>query len=402
VDGDGDFSLSVHDGASTTYMTFSHVWAHGLGSTSETGLPLCQIKRLAGLASNLDALGAFWIDSLCVPKAKDLRALAIRSMADTYRKAKAVLVLDRLILDGRSTDDRKENLLRIQLSSWMRRLWTLQEAILSSKVFFQFSDNAVLLDDIAPSFMEQIIDPVLAGFGLPMSTLRSKPGDGQFNITDVLRASHWRSTSKKEDESIAIGSLCNVDTGALVNASPKERMKAFYLMTRILPRDIIFLALPKLQDEGFRWAPATFLTASTQSIARHDVDAICSETGLTAAYYALRFDTLTIEEQERVLLISSTKGDRYLISLERPKSGAYRCNGLLMSKLPEFGVINEGVVVLCESGAAISSPHVVDPPPVACVFQRRLAVVRLPRVDGIAGIRSAEVKFQGRLKVCIS
>jgi hypothetical protein len=31
----------------TKYVAVSHVWAHGLGGTTETGLPICQVARLA-------------------------------------------------------------------------------------------------------------------------------------------------------------------------------------------------------------------------------------------------------------------------------------------------------------------------------------------------------------------
>jgi len=34
----------------TKYVAVSHVWAHGLGGTTETGLPICQVARLARLA----------------------------------------------------------------------------------------------------------------------------------------------------------------------------------------------------------------------------------------------------------------------------------------------------------------------------------------------------------------
>ena len=89
----GELRVLPSDGGS--YLAISHVWADGLGSTSEAGLPRCQVERLAALARSLvPESGAFWIDSLCVPRASDLRKTAIKAMGRTYKDAFAVLVLD--------------------------------------------------------------------------------------------------------------------------------------------------------------------------------------------------------------------------------------------------------------------------------------------------------------------
>ncbi|TFK78475.1 hypothetical protein K466DRAFT_657124 [Polyporus arcularius HHB13444] len=69
------------------YVAISHVWADGLGSTAEQGLPTCQVIRIATAARELVPSGAFWVDSLCVPRKEDLRKKAIHLMAQTYRHA---------------------------------------------------------------------------------------------------------------------------------------------------------------------------------------------------------------------------------------------------------------------------------------------------------------------------
>ncbi len=45
--------LSSSDGSKTPYIAISHVWADGLGSTTEVGLPTCQINRLASITRRL-------------------------------------------------------------------------------------------------------------------------------------------------------------------------------------------------------------------------------------------------------------------------------------------------------------------------------------------------------------
>lgn len=78
----------------TPYVAISHVWADGLGSTTESGLPTCQLQRLAPLTESLMPGAPFWIDSLCIPEDRTSRKQAIRMMARTYSEAQVVLVID--------------------------------------------------------------------------------------------------------------------------------------------------------------------------------------------------------------------------------------------------------------------------------------------------------------------
>jgi hypothetical protein len=50
---------------------------------------------------------------------------------------------------------------------------------------------------------------------------------------------------------------------ALTGTSLEDRMKAFLLMVRYMPHDIIFFDGPKLSSAPYRWAPATLMARST-------------------------------------------------------------------------------------------------------------------------------------------
>lgn len=80
------------------FVAFFHVWSDGLGSTTEAGIPKCQVEFL--METSLQAAGTpmFWIDSLCVPKIRETRILVISMMSETYRAASATVVLDRIAL----------------------------------------------------------------------------------------------------------------------------------------------------------------------------------------------------------------------------------------------------------------------------------------------------------------
>jgi hypothetical protein len=120
---------SVTPGAKKAgYIAFSHVWADGLGSHSEKGLPVCQAERLHQLAGNELTDGAwFWIDGLCVPKLEPYRGKAIQQIKATYRSASGVVVLDSNLRQVSKSSSIIEIGWALFALGWMGRLWTYQE-----------------------------------------------------------------------------------------------------------------------------------------------------------------------------------------------------------------------------------------------------------------------------------
>jgi Heterokaryon incompatibility protein (HET) len=100
------------------FVAFSHVWSDGLGSTTEAGIPKCQVEFL--METSLRAAGTplFWIDSLCIPKIRDMRKLAISMMSETYRSASATVVLDRKIKRCDSKRSLETRIVALSLSTW--------------------------------------------------------------------------------------------------------------------------------------------------------------------------------------------------------------------------------------------------------------------------------------------
>ncbi|KAJ5452474.1 hypothetical protein N7445_000657 [Penicillium cf. griseofulvum] len=85
----------IESGPHVEYVAISHVWSDGLGNVKRSALPLCQILRLSRMIRNLpDTIG-------CLPDSTQqdsIQQLAISLMAQTYREACAVLVLDSWLL----------------------------------------------------------------------------------------------------------------------------------------------------------------------------------------------------------------------------------------------------------------------------------------------------------------
>ncbi|KAI0754569.1 hypothetical protein C8Q80DRAFT_374934 [Daedaleopsis nitida] len=286
--------LAVRSASDGPYVAISHVWMDGLGSTTEDGLPACQISRIATYARMLVPGGAFWVDSLCVPAARDLRKRAIRLMAETYARADKVVVFDasmRALCTPAST--MADVVVRLAASPWMQRVWTLQEALLARELYLEFLGGLFPVGCLADA-RAHALKPTVSALGLiphnmPMAMLVPL---GLSNILsrssmtcsfdDVVVLLEMRTTSHPADETVAIAGLLGVDVGKLL-AEPDadSRMKAFLLEVKTLPANIIFNNIPaKLPFPGFRWAPRTLTTLGAYVDSSYG-SAQCTAEGLT-------------------------------------------------------------------------------------------------------------------------
>lgn len=276
------------------YVAFSHVWAHGLGNPQQNALPSCQLLHLRHLSAKSAALNfrqpAFWIDTLCIPVAQEhkrARKLAIAQLPSTFRQAHRVLVLDADLQRSSKFASRTELATRIMCSGWMRRLWTLQEAVMSengtnvSKVDIQFLEAAVELNSIAARsynhryYKEVAIVKVISAF--PQFQSR----DRTFAI--LAHAVEYRSTSKKEDEAICLAPILGLEyhqlSAIMSEDTAERRIQKLYTCIEQIPASILFNGQKKLGD-GFCWAPASLIGSSTLKLRLYGVAAKCNEYGL--------------------------------------------------------------------------------------------------------------------------
>ncbi|OSC99993.1 hypothetical protein PYCCODRAFT_1469729 [Trametes coccinea BRFM310] len=289
-------TLHVVSSEDRPYVAISHVWSQGMGGTTEEGLPACTVRRVASLAQRLlpEYGGAFWIDSLCVPEASAERKRAIMLMARTYRDATRVLVIDESIRSLCSTRRPwPENVVRIAASAWMRRMWTLQEGILARELYMEFMEGP---EQICPATEERQLYPNSQLFPLLFLKARDdhdprSPHAAQTSLTTLVTLLRRRTTSKMEDELLAIADLLpkHIDIEALlaVEDGPyglaQRRMKAFLLQLRNVPRDIPFGLANRLSIPGFTWAPST-LSHESGACWGSEGTAMCTEEGLFAQY----------------------------------------------------------------------------------------------------------------------
>lgn len=317
------------------YVAFSHVWSDGLGSTTEKGIPSCQAYHLAQVASiqspTEDQSVAFWIDSICIPSALTARQKAIQLLSSTYKRARTVVVLDATLAKTSLYDQAgrfaslEYLLFRIYTSPWSQRIWTYQEGVLAQKLLFLLADNQFVPLDFPPDIEDgSTRGPLYISRGrdslrIVYIFLRTQVQalNGQLrpiNIGIVAEELRWRDTlhrnpNGRNDEILATSVVLNLDLTEL-QKEPEgpARIVCFYQLVGRWYRNIIFAEAPRLQIDGFRWAPSTFLTSDPRR-PHVDLDQLgvdCVKDGLIGEYITFACadgQEILYDDSKRVTLV---------------------------------------------------------------------------------------------------
>ena len=286
----GDSSPEVTIRESGPYIAISHVWSDGLGNPNANALPTCQLLRLHGMADALnlnfpDGNPSVWIDSLLVPVKKGYeKKLALSRLCDYYRAADKVLVLDSDLLWASKACTKEELICRVFFSTWMRRLWTLEEGVLSREnLEFQLCDGSVsMLELCDPSHFSSSITGIgdtfrgsLQGSIHNLATqrqIRAESNNGQsFDFASLLYPLEYRSTTKVIDEPLCLAHIIGLDASELVSIDDVQlRSKRLIELLAedgfMVPMRLLFTKERKLQLDGFRWAPTTFMDFESQDV----------------------------------------------------------------------------------------------------------------------------------------
>ena len=298
------------DEGDADYIAFSHVWADGLGSNTETGLPLCQIRRLSQLAASRLTYGSFfWIDSLCIPKQEPYRSKAIQFMKATYQNATGVIVLDNGLQGVSLESPLIETVWTVLTSGWFGRLWTYQEGMLPPRVELDVSnglqDLSTLIRDLHSFWSEGEGNPFPAIFfrdlvgilqkARPLSSDR-KHRSMQRRIVDLYNALSRRDTSRHNDQLLVMGLLLDIDIEDMLSLNGEDRWRAFYLALRQIPWTIVYDRRSKMRMDGFQWAPATWLSEGLDEWLHYDE----SLADITAEGLMINLKVLMLDDAQTV------------------------------------------------------------------------------------------------------
>lgn len=255
------------------------------------------IPRAFGLA---DYSMPFWIDTLCIPRhPMELRRRAISRMREPFAKANIVRIFVNSLTGFKSRGlSEIEMFARLKVSNWSKRLWTYQEDAVGPINYVQFNDQAVdiLRQGVPLRRSMMTMSNTLEKF----SFSRKEVGDPRTTFKDVgsafrtaveqsrepLHSSpvkffryglsphaslgsglHWhrymlqtRTTSSESDQALCLASMMGLDVAKIAQVDSEDRMQGFWSLVQSLPVGILFSkSTKKLNAEGLRWAPASFL-----------------------------------------------------------------------------------------------------------------------------------------------
>lgn len=289
-----------------------------MGNEEENGLPICQLEKVQNMVTNTytkqhisparryhpsyipgretdnlevtwwdgyiwdEALPAlpreeievgFWLDTLCVPREKELRKKAILQMRQIYQCAHRVLVIDSSLLDLSIETDLITKYFRLYLSNYLRRLWTLQEAVMARSLIFQLKDGSITPRELEHETLEyksviQFYSDIIQHCSDPFDTLFDFYVIGDAHVQELTPeiafapfadAIQHRSTKQPLDETLCFAAILRMDVDPLLKVADDKRMEKFFEMLGTIDATIIFNNFPRLSTPGFRWAPQSII-----------------------------------------------------------------------------------------------------------------------------------------------
>jgi Heterokaryon incompatibility protein (HET) len=331
---------SIHGYAVTPYregiefIAFSHVWSDGHGSVTERGLPRCHIEFLSHLAKlewarePRQTPPLFWIDSLCVPEKTELRTDAIHRMAKVYGEATVTLVLDTGLRICSSTQPVAEVALRIITSVWMRRVWTLQEALLARNLTFLLKDTLLPLDQLLWQILQPAcLGPISARALVELVAFRgnnysTKPA----HISHILTLLRWRTTSRLDDETLAIAPLLHLDVKRLTPHQGELRVLEFWNCLESVPIRLLFVPAERFSTRGRRWAIQRLTTVRDTMLA--SPLARITERALVGVFTVLKLEQRQHLKGERLYALCDIVSRRsFFISLSQEEADSFDTKG---------------------------------------------------------------------------
>jgi hypothetical protein len=257
-----------------------------------------------------------------------------------------------------------EMLYRLNLSTWVRRMWTFQEAVLVKRLQIQLSDGYERLIHISSHFntMVKSTDVVftpgvkknLLLFPLTIACLQYQKLSAPRQLYAIAIALAMRKTSKPTDEAISVATLLGQGLDEVLRVHGKERWPA-HLPTLKDPMSptVIFMRGPKMTSVRYCWAPSTFLDLDDETklsyLARRegakDPPLNITDTGLTVSFPGFLFGATTKPLTPIFCFESKATGERFWATTGTRPTGTASWNvedppsgiryGLIMQKIPD-------------------------------------------------------------------
>ena len=121
-----------------------------------------------------------------------------------------------------------------------------------------------------PKFWLRAFDPILqeglnsyynlrTAFKRLSLNMQTSPVPQAKQISEIISALRWRSTSWAGDEAICFAIILGMDVETVQKAQPKDRMTTLASMWQEVPTEIAFCNLQRISRTGFAWMPQSIL-----------------------------------------------------------------------------------------------------------------------------------------------
>lgn len=280
-------SISFKMKKDVRYIAMSHVWSDGTGNGQANSLPLCQLRAIYQRVSRFhrtrdprfeDRPVLLWMDTVCCPyEHGPAKNFALTKMKGIYLNATAIHVWDQSLLSLKARGDSQEWITRIWLSKWMRRLWTVQEAIFAT----QYQDFTLIIhcaDATEPMTRlyrhayrkKRYGSDVVLNIARQLTRVEKLgwPGTRGGSPRQLLETAwlvQYRYISVPADEILVLANVLGLDGADFIGLTHEEGMHKLWsqIFTTLPPTELThsipFCPTPKLTIPGFRWAPRSLM-----------------------------------------------------------------------------------------------------------------------------------------------
>ena len=192
-------------------------------------------------------------------------------MRHIYQCATKVLVFDASLMQVSARRPAKELVLSFTSCGWMRRLWTLQEGMISQNCCLQFRDGSRTTTELHEMLANEMHAHDSMGWNAALLACMVRffpfvrPGipSEHWNLAMVTHLVDRRITSVRGDEPVILANILGLDVREILSEKEDDtdyRMVAFYRTMCSIPLNIMTAGPPWMAQCGWRWAPPSLLS----------------------------------------------------------------------------------------------------------------------------------------------
>jgi hypothetical protein len=155
-----------------------------------------------------------------------------------------------------------------------------------------FENDLVLAGTILEESGPKIYRPVVRTGHLLLDNLSNWVNENQVTVGGIQRNLYRRTSSKPDDECLAVAPFLNIDVSPLLAVEGEERMIRFWDKVKFVPKAIVLCNTPKISRDGYRWAPRSLMNQKGAiTLSLKDRSATVTEFGMRGTYWMYELRT---------------------------------------------------------------------------------------------------------------